>query len=75
MTLLHKKARMFRQEFIGWDYIYDCDIEIFVGDDNEIQDYSGCDYNTAHRLISEYNNKRNNRIKNKISKTINNLNN
>ena len=56
MTLLHKKARMFRQEFIGWDYIYDCDIEIFVGDDNEIQDYSGCDYDTAHRLISEYNN-------------------
>ena len=62
MTLLHKKARMFRQEFIGCDYIYDCDIEIFVGDNNEIQDYSGCDYNTACRLISEYNNRINKSI-------------
>ena len=73
MTLLHKKPRIFKTKFIGWDYIYDCDIEIFVGDDKEIQDYSGCDYNTACRLISEYNNMVKNRIKNKISKTINNL--
>tara|TARA_R100001443_G_scaffold3277_1_gene10392 strand:- start:19 stop:234 length:216 start_codon:yes stop_codon:yes gene_type:complete len=49
--LLDKRVRLFKGEVIGWDYTFDCDIEIFVGTDNQIQDYSGCDYETAKKLI------------------------
>jgi len=51
IKLLNKKIRLFRSEIIGWDYTFDCDIEIFVGTDNQIQDYSGCNYETAKKLI------------------------
>jgi|TARA_R110001606_G_scaffold168896_3_gene313652 hypothetical protein len=49
--VLDKKIRLFRGEFIGWDYTFDCDIEIYVSSSNEIEDYSGCSYETAKKLI------------------------
>ena len=49
--LLDKKVRLFRGELIGWDFTFDYDIEIFVETDNKVQDYSGCDYETAIKLV------------------------
>ena len=40
MNYLDKKIRLFRSEFIGWDYTFDNDIEIYVSASNEIEDYS-----------------------------------
>ena len=51
MNYLDKKIRLFRSEFIGWDYTFDNDIEIYVSASNEIEDYSGCGYETAKKLI------------------------
>tara|TARA_R100000654_G_scaffold72009_1_gene103461 strand:+ start:769 stop:945 length:177 start_codon:yes stop_codon:yes gene_type:complete len=50
--VLDKKIRLFRGVCIGWDYTFDMDIEIFVSCSNEIEDYSGCDYETAKKLIT-----------------------
>jgi hypothetical protein len=52
-NLLQKKNRFFRGEIIGTDYLYDCDIEIFVDEKNEIADYSGCSYKTAKKLLNK----------------------
>ena len=51
MNYLDKKIRLFRSEFIGWDYTFDNDIEVYLSASNEIQDYSGCGYKTAIKLI------------------------
>lgn len=53
MNLLNKTVRLFRNEVIGHDFTFDCDIEIFVALDGQIEDYSGCDYETAKKLISK----------------------
>ena len=53
MDLLNKTVRLFRNEVIGHDYTFDCDIEIFVALDGQIEDYSGCDSETAKKLITK----------------------
>ena len=50
MALLQKKTRFFRGEAIGTDLLFDSDIEIYLDENNEIADYSGCGYETAVRL-------------------------
>ena len=52
-NLLQKKTRFFRGEVIGTDYLFDCDVEIFVDEKNEIADYSGCGYKTAKKLLTK----------------------
>jgi hypothetical protein len=52
MKLFEKKIRIFRNEVIGTDFIFDCDIEIFVSTNGEIEDYSGCGFDKATKLIS-----------------------
>jgi len=51
MKLLQKKTRLFRGEAIGTDYLFDCDVEVYVDEYNEIADYSGCGYETAKKLV------------------------
>lgn len=51
MSYLDKKPAIFRNEFIGFWYTFDHDIEIFVSLFNEIDDFSGCSYETAKKLI------------------------
>lgn len=55
MKLLQKKTRLFRGEVIGTDFLFDTDIEIYVYENNEIADYSGCGYETAKKLIEKTN--------------------
>ena len=52
MKVLQKSIRFFRNEAIGTDYIFDFDIEVFVSLNGEIEDYSGCSYEKATKLIS-----------------------
>ena len=51
MNYLDKKVVLFRGEVIGFNYIFDYDIEIYLDTNNDIQDYSGCGYKTAIKLI------------------------
>ena len=52
MRLFKKESRIFRNEAIGTDFIFDCDIEIFVSINGEIEDYSGCSFSQANELIN-----------------------
>lgn len=54
IDLLQKKISLFRGQPIGWDYTFNYDIEVFVSMSNEIEDYSGCSYETAKKLIEEH---------------------
>ena len=51
MNCLDKKVVLFRGEVIGFNYIFDYDIEIHLDINNDIQDYSGCGHKTAIKLI------------------------
>lgn len=51
MKLLQKKPFIFRNEVLGFNYIFDCDIEIYLSTSGEIEDYSGCGYEQAKKLI------------------------
>lgn len=53
MKLLQKNTRFFRGEAIGTDFLFDSDIEIYVDENNEIADYSGCGYETAKKLVKK----------------------
>ena len=53
MEFFDKTPRLFRNEVYGFDYTFDCDIEIFVSLGGEIEDVSGCGEKTAKRLIAE----------------------
>jgi hypothetical protein len=52
MKALQKNTRWFRGEAIGTDFIFDFDIEVFVSLNGEIEDYSGCSFSKATKLIS-----------------------
>ena len=52
MTLFQKKPIIFRSEVIGTEFIFDCDIEVYVDLSGEIYDYSGCGYEKAVKLIN-----------------------
>ena len=52
MKALQKSTRFFRNEAIGTDYIFDFDIEVFVSLSGDIEDYSGCSFEKANKLIS-----------------------
>ena len=52
MKALKKSYRIFRNEVIGTDFTFDFDIEIFVSLNGEIEDYSGCGFEKANKLIS-----------------------
>ena len=52
MKALQKSTRLFRGEAIGIDYMFDFDIEVFVSLNGEIEDYSGCSFEKATKLIS-----------------------
>jgi hypothetical protein len=52
MKVLQKSTRFFRNEAIGTDYIFDFDIEVFVSLNGEIEDYSGCSFEKATKLIA-----------------------
>jgi len=52
MRALQKITRFFRNEAIGTDYIFDFDIEIYVSLSGDIEDYSGCSFKEATKLIS-----------------------
>ncbi len=51
MKVLEKTIRFFRNEAIGTDYIFDFDIEVYVSLNGEIEDYSGCSFEYANKLI------------------------
>lgn len=52
MKVLQKSTRFFRNEAIGTDYIFDFDIKVFVSLNGEIEDYSGCSFEKATKLIA-----------------------
>jgi len=52
MKALQKSTRWFRNEAIGTDFTFDFDIEIFVSSNGDIEDYSGCSFEKATKLIS-----------------------
>ena len=52
MTVLEKKIRFFRNEAIGIDYTFDFDIDVYVSLNGEIEDYSGCSFEYANKLIT-----------------------
>jgi len=52
MKALQKSTRWFRNEAIGTDFTFDFDIEIFVSLNGDIDDYSGCSFKEATKLIS-----------------------
>ncbi len=52
MKALQKSTRWFRGEAIGTDYMFDFDIEVSVSLNGEIEDYSGCSFKKANKLIS-----------------------
>ena len=58
IKLLNKTPYFFKGDFIGCNYIFDYDIEIFVSSFNEIDDYSGCSFATAKKLINQKNTKK-----------------
>lgn len=53
MEFLKKGTVFFRGEAIGTNYIFDCDIEIFVDEWGEIADVSGCGSETAKKLLNK----------------------
>ena len=53
MEFLQKKPVIFRSEVIGYQFIFDCDIEVSVDLSGDIYDYSGCGYERAVKLINE----------------------
>jgi len=53
IDLLEKETVFFRGEAIGINYIFDCDIEIFVDERGEIADVSGCGSETAKKLLNK----------------------
>ena len=52
MKALQKSTRFFRNEAIGTDFTFDFDIEVFVSLNGEIEDYSGCSFEKATKLIA-----------------------
>jgi len=52
MIFYGKSPEIFKNEVIGYWYTFDCDIEIYVGINGEIEDYSGCGYERAVKLIN-----------------------
>lgn len=52
MNFYGKSPEIFKNEVIGYWYTFDCDIEIYVGINGEIEDYSGCGYERAIKLIN-----------------------
>ena len=52
MKVIEKKIRFFRNEAIGTDYTFDFDIDVYVSFNGEIEDYSGCSFEYANKLIT-----------------------
>lgn len=53
MKFLQKTPTIIENELIGYNYIFDYDIEISTDMNGKIVDYSGCSYNKAFKLLKQ----------------------